>query len=559
MNIGGEPYIIRKTGHPFFATRDELVDACRNLSDRQAKQAMRTRIMPFIIMPGKIYYVTAGKNARKMANRLGLEVVAIARQDDMVFAFQKVFSCQILHNSRFHLKNAIPAYSAARRFTAIQIMVLTGLTGLVLYLWWFSPDLVVIAFSLGISLIFLSVTAIRLSSVITDNLQKSAPVIVNRRGPLPVYTIFVPLFKEAGVIDQLLAGLDHLNYPKDRLDIKLILEASDHQTINCLRQYTLPDYYEIIMVPDALPRTKPKAMNYALPFARGSYAVIYDAEDIPQPDQLLYALGKFAASPPEIVCLQARLTYYNANENWLTRQFTIEYAVLFDLLLPMLAAHHAPLPLGGTSNHFRMEALRQLGGWDPFNVTEDADLGMRLARFGWRAAMLESDTFEEAANSGRNWMMQRARWLKGWMQTWLVHMRNPIRTAREMGLMNFLFFQILVAGIVVSTLSHPLFLVATIIAIVNGTMLSFNDMFINNLVSASGVIVFITGYAVMIWAGFRAVNIRRLSGLRWQVLYMPVYWLLMSVAGWLALWQFISSPFHWNKTRHGLSRIRPRR
>jgi glycosyltransferase XagB len=182
----------------------------------------------------------------------------------------------------------------------------------------------------------------------------------------------------------------------------------------------------VIVVPCGLPQTKPRALNYALCFARGSLLTIYDAEDIPDPRQLRRAAAAFAVLPQDTACLQAELVFDNANENWLTRQFTIEYAMLFGMILPALAAHRLPLPLGGTSNHFRIDALRRAGAWDAYNVTEDADLGIRLARLGFDTDTITSCTYEEANVSLRNWMRQRTRWMKGFLATWLVHMREPL-------------------------------------------------------------------------------------------------------------------------------------
>ncbi len=154
-----------------------------------------------------------------------------------------------------------------------------------------------------------------------------------------------------------------------------------------LRKHDLPPHFEVIVVPQGSPQTKPRALNYALQFCRGSLLTIYDAEDIPEPNQLREVARKFSGAGEKLACLQAQLSFYNPNENWLTRQFTAEYATLFGLILPALAAHNLPLPLGGTSNHFRTRNLRQIGGWDPYNVTEDADLGLRLARLGYRTGV----------------------------------------------------------------------------------------------------------------------------------------------------------------------------
>jgi len=256
--------------------------------------------------------------------------------------------------------------------------------------------------------------------------------------------------------------------------------------------------------------------------------------------------------------LQAELSFYNPNENWLTRQFTIEYAILFKLILPGLAAHYLPLPLGGTSNHFRRQALEAAGGWDAHNVTEDADLGFRLARLGYRTDTLNSITYEEANTQLPNWLKQRARWFKGFLQTWLVHMRRPWTLINEIGFAGFMILQATLLGVVLSAALYPLFLATTLWRLFQGYWhqeaipLTWATM-------AEGLYIglFLVGMGIMIFSGAAATQ-RKHMGQWWATLAsLPVYWLLASVAAWLALWQLITNPFHWNKTRHGLSRFAP--
>src|SRR5262249_27281022 len=243
---------------------------------------------------------------------------------------------------------------------------------------------------------------------------------------LPVYTVLVPMYREARMLPMLAQALRNLDYPLGKLDIKLVLEADDHETIEVARTLGLEGVFDVIRVPPSLPKTKPKACNYALRFARGEYLVIYDAEDRPEPDQLRKVVATFARSSENTACLQCRLNYYNANENWLTRMFTLDYSLWFDQVLPGLERLNVPIPLGGTSNHFKIKVLRDLCAWDPFNVTEDADLGIRLTQKGYRVGIVDSTTFEEAAHQTGNWIRQRSRWIKGYMQTFLVHMRKPL-------------------------------------------------------------------------------------------------------------------------------------
>ncbi|HEX4294222.1 MAG TPA: glycosyltransferase family 2 protein [Rhizomicrobium sp.] len=288
-------------------------------------------------------------------------------------------------------------------------------------------------------------------------------------------------------------------------------------------------------------------MNFALPFARGEFVVIYDAEDRPEPDQLRKAVAMFRALPQTTACLQARLAFYNAPENWLTRQFEADYRLWFGMLLQGLDRIGVPIPLGGTSNHFRIDVLRDIGAWDPFNVTEDADLGIRLSQRGFRVAMLDSTTFEEAPTRLGVWIKQRSRWLKGYMQTWLVHSRQTGSLVRQTGLKGFLAFQFFIGGAVVSALVNPLLWIVCVLSYV------FPGLFPSGLeqLSAAGAIgsnSILAGLAVS--AAIRCGDRRLLP----CGLTVAFYWLLISVAAWRGLWHLVTRPFHWEKTTHGLSR-----
>jgi len=343
------------------------------------------------------------------------------------------------------------------------------------------------------------------------------------------------------------------DYPPAKLDIKIVLEAVDKATIEAASRLDFPGNVDLIIVPDRLPRTKPKALNYALQFATGDLAVIYDAEDCPEPDQLRKAATVFHRASPKLACLQARLDYFNANENWLSRQFTIEYATLFRGLLPLFGRFGLPLPLGGTSNHFRIGVLRELGAWDPFNVTEDADLGMRLHRAGYKVETLDSTTYEEACCQSVAWVKQRTRWLKGWMQTFGVHMRAPWATLREIGLTGFLAFHAYFAGIIVSSLAHPVFYVLLAYDAVQGTLFRRGAGLNDDILLAIALLNFIGGYAVNLVLGALSLRGTRHRGLRPHVIFIPVYWLFVSAAAYRAVWQLIRAPFYWEKTEHGVS------
>jgi glycosyltransferase XagB len=262
---------------------------------------------------------------------------------------------------------------------------------------------------------------------------------------LPNYTVVVALYREASVVEHLVQAIDAFDYPKSKLDIKLVVEQRDFETLARIVELRLPGRYEIVVAPAGRPQTKPRALNIALSSARGELIVVYDAEDIPAPDQLRLAASRFAVDKG-LDCLQARLAIRNHGESWLSKLFAIEYAILFDVINPGLCALNLPIPLGGSSNHFRVRSLVGVGAWDEWNVTEDADLGIRLARFGYRVKALDSDTSEEAPYEFGNWFRQRMRWQKGWMQTSIVHSRRPVFFWRDLGPRRALAAMTLIVG-----------------------------------------------------------------------------------------------------------------
>lgn len=285
---------------------------------------------------------------------------------------------------------------------------------------------------------------------------------------LPGYTVLVPLYRESKVLHALLDRLAALDYPDDRRQILLLVEEDDEETRGALPA-VLPSGFEVVLIPAGHPRTKPKACNVGLRHARGEFCVIFDAEDQPEPAQPAQGGGGLRSSPRWMVCVQAELQYWNPWTNWLTRCFAAEYAHNFGLFLHGLDRFRLPIPLGGTSNHFRTDALRDLGAWDPFNVTEDADLGIRIARRGWSVRMMESVTLEEANCRLGNWLRQRSRWIKGYCQTWLVHMRSPVRLWRELGPRGFVSFQLAVGFATLTTLLNPVFWAMTALYLVAGS------------------------------------------------------------------------------------------
>ncbi|WP_392508247.1 glycosyltransferase [Naumannella halotolerans] len=372
---------------------------------------------------------------------------------------------------------------------------------------------------------------------------------------LPRYTVLVPVFREANIVARLVDNLGALDWPADRLEILVLVEAEDDETRTAIEGAEPPANVTIVTVPPGTPQTKPRACNLGLAIATGDYLVIYDAEDVPEPDQLKKAYLAFRRGGEEVVCVQAALNYFNAQENLLTRMFTLEYSYWFDYMLPGLDLDRLPIPLGGTSNHFRVEALRELGGWDPHNVTEDADLGIRASARGQRVGIVESTTFEEANTSVPNFIRQRSRWIKGYMQTALVHARHPLQLIRAIGLRSFLGFTLLIAGTPFVFLAMLPFTLATIASVfVPVTLL---EQWFPLWVLWPALMNFLIGNVLMVYLNMMGPYRRGAFNLVLWALLNPVYWLLHSIAAYKALWQLIVRPHYWEKTEHGLSDHEP--
>lgn len=369
----------------------------------------------------------------------------------------------------------------------------------------------------------------------------------------PRYSIMCPLYKEWEVLPQFISSINALDYPKDKLQVMLLLEEDDKETIDKAQGYDLPDYFQIVVVPHSYPKTKPKACNYALTKATGEYTVIFDAEDVPDPQQLKKAVLAFKKAGPRTICIQAKLNFYNPHQNILTRVFTAEYSLWFDLVLTGLQSVHAPIPLGGTSNHFKTQDIRKLRGWDSFNVTEDCDLGIRLVKQGYRTAIIDSTTLEEANSDMKNWFWQRSRWIKGYMQTYLVHMRRPQDFINQYREPHFITFQLVVGGKIMSMFINPLMWVITILYFVLRPILGeFIESFFPAPVLYMALFSLVFGNFLYLYYYMVGCVKRGHDELVKYIFLVPLYWLAMSVAAWVAFYRLIVAPHHWSKTKHGL-------
>ncbi|KPF70183.1 hypothetical protein IP69_09805 [Bosea sp. AAP35] len=372
---------------------------------------------------------------------------------------------------------------------------------------------------------------------------------------LPVYSIAVPLHREETVLRQVLSALVALDYPPAKLDIRLLIEADDTGMRDALGQIALPAHIGVTIVPPGLPRTKPRALNLALLEARGSLFTIYDAEDIPDPQQLRMAAARFLQAPADLACLQARLVIDHADEGLLPALFALEYAGLFEVINPGLLRSGLPIMLGGTSNHFRTQALRAIGGWDAWNVTEDADLGLRLARAGYRMGDLRSETREEAPMTLQAWLKQRSRWIKGYLQTLVTHSRAPVTLFREAGWPAALAFLSLCLGTVVTALAYPAFAIAAFLAWRDGSLLVPTGA-LGSLTSTLAVTVWMFGTIALFLPPALGALRRGMPRLLLLLPLLPLYYGLVCIAAWMAVRDYHANRFTWNKTAHGLARRR---
>ncbi|MGB3243153.1 MAG: glycosyltransferase family 2 protein [Sulfitobacter sp.] len=368
---------------------------------------------------------------------------------------------------------------------------------------------------------------------------------------LPRVSVLVPLLREKEIAGVLIKRLARLTYPKSLLEVVLVLEAEDTITRDTIARTDLPDWISVIEVPAANRlTTKPRALNYALDFCKGSIIGVWDAEDAPEPDQIEKVVNRFQSAPENVACLQGVLDYYNSSSNWLSRCFTIEYATWWRMILPGVARLGLVIPLGGTTLFFRRDILEKLCGWDAHNVTEDADLGLRLARRGYVTELLPTVTYEEANCRAWPWVRQRSRWLKGYLITWCVHMRDPAALLRDLGWLRFLGVQTMLFA----TFSQ--FALAPFLWSFWLTLLGVPhpiELTLGSSVMWGMVVVFVMAEVLNLAIAMTAVSGPKHRHLMAWVFTTPLYFPMGALAAYKGFCEFVVSPFFWDKTQHGFA------
>lgn len=467
------------------------------------------------------------------------------------------FKAAALHEAVNGLRERKPISSASVAFYPWQRNTLLILLAIVVVclLLFLKPTLITLTLACTIGYVWTMIDRLILfargldaSSIMTISDEEALALTEDE---LPLYTILVPAYNEPEVVGDLIAAMRAIDYPAEKLQVLLLLEEDDTITIDAAEKAGVDKVVSILKVPAADPRTKPKACNYGLHFSTGEIITIYDAEDSPDPLQLRRVVATFAKLPENTACVQAKLAFHNGTQNLLTAWFTADYALWFSFILPGLMRSNSPIPLGGTSNHLRASVLDKIGAWDPYNVTEDADLGVRIAESGYRTAVLNSTTLEEANSDTINWIRQRSRWYKGYLQTWLVHMRRPVQLWRGIGTVGILRFTILMAGTPLIACFNMVFWLISLGWILGQPQI-IQEVF-PSYVYFPAMISLVFGNAAVMYMNLVACRESRNSALLVACLTAPLYWVLMSIAAIKGTYQLIKNPSYWEKTFHGLS------
>jgi cellulose synthase/poly-beta-1,6-N-acetylglucosamine synthase-like glycosyltransferase len=521
-------------------------------------EALRDRVLPWqragaavvVAVEDPAAFATARARLEELFGQVTMALAEAAEIEDAL-VLQRQDQLAARAETRVRLSDSCRAMDPARGTPAIAA-ALVGFLALVLW----QPVFVFSALAILACLVLVLTQSLRIAAASAefvgrrrdrDRFQSARSLAETDR--LPRISLLVPLFEEREIAGQLLQRLDRLVYPRDRLEVLLVAEATDTVTQATIREVGLPDWMRLVRVPPGTVQTKPRALNYAIDFARGAIIGVYDAEDAPAPDQLLRVAGHFARLGPDVACLQGVLDFYNPRRNWLSRCFAVDYAAWFRVILPGMARLGLVIPLGGTTLFFRRTALESLGGWDAHNVTEDADLGVRLARAGFRTVLIDSVTEEEANCRLWPWVRQRSRWLKGYAVTWWVHSRAPRRLWSDLGPWRFFGVQVVLLGGLAQFVLAPVLWSFWLLPL--GLPHPLADVIPWGLFLALGAL-FLLAEVANIAIGCAAVARPKH---RWLIPWVPTlhfYWPLGALASYKALAELVSRPFFWDKTAHGV-------
>jgi cellulose synthase/poly-beta-1,6-N-acetylglucosamine synthase-like glycosyltransferase len=482
-----------------------------------------------------------GRHADRLSASFGEVRMAHARESDLRQALLTTAAQALVTQAETSIDAAESSRSLGLRGIAVAAFALVALLV-------FFPTSTLVGLTLWAIVCFLGGLGLKIAALLL--VTRATPPVVRIQAParLPVVSILVPLYRESEIADHLLRRMAALDYPRELLDLCIILEDDDETTRAALHASSLPHWAQVIEVPRGTLRTKPRALNYALSFARGSIIGIYDAEDVPAPDHLKRVVSHFASADADVGCLQGVLDYFNPRANWLARCFTLEYAGWFRVILPGLARLGLVVPLGGTTLFMRRHAIEVVGGWDAHNVTEDADLGVRLARHGFRTELIGIVTQEEANAQLWPWIRQRSRWLKGYAITWLVHMRNPLSLWRDLGSWRFLGIQLVFLATLSQLVLTPLIWSFCLLALglphpLQGTLPDWQ-------ITAICALFVLSLIVEMLLLTVSAIRSGKADLALWAPTYV-FYHPLATIAAYRGLWQIVNRPYFWDKTTHG--------
>lgn len=389
--------------------------------------------------------------------------------------------------------------------------------------------------------------------------DNKVPDINFKNDELPIITILLPLYREADVVSNLFVSIAQLDYPKSKLDIVVILEREDHETLDAVKESIEETNLEVEIIFNGIKKGKPSALNAGLKKAKGEIITIYDAEDAPERDQLKKVVRYFNLHL-DVACVQAKLNYYNTHQSILTKLFTIEYSSWFDIYLRGWWKIGWVVPLGGTSNFIRRDILLKLMGWDENNVTEDAELGIRIARKGYRVDIIDSTTWEEAVPYIKPWIKQRSRWHKGFLQCFLAHCIHPFGLVKDVGLWRALSVVLVgISPLVIAlnlimwffTISYTMYFFG--FSFFEPLSIMIHEAFSNPWTFYLGLCCFILGNIFWMMCNLSGVIRRGHWGLIKYVLLIIPYWILMSISAWIGIIEIIIKPSYWHKTPHGFS------